>query len=215
MSASKRQRAPELTMTSMHASSIGAGLLSVLALLGVARAAPPQSAATPAVWIPHAIIVDLDLPKRYSCDDLWYRFRAILLSIGARSDLKVVPYHCDGQSPKVQLQFSLPDPVQGAQTRFADLQAVHDTITLEPGRPAPLDAADCELMRQIKDELFTELPVRVVSSELSCAAAPASHKGFQVSLQALRAEPPSDSAAGAPAAGGAAQVSTSTPKQPP
>ena len=151
-------------MTPTRASATGVGLLSVLAIFGAARAATPQSP-TPAVWIPHAIIVDLDLPKRYSCDDLWYRFRVILLSIGANPDLKVVPYQCDSQSPKVQLQFSLPEPVNGAQAQFADLRAVNDTITLEPGHPMPLDAADCELVRQIKDELLTELPVRVLSAE--------------------------------------------------
>ena len=37
----------------------------------------------PAVWAPHELIVNLhDLPKHYSCDDLWYKFRAILLTLG-------------------------------------------------------------------------------------------------------------------------------------
>lgn len=199
-------------MKPMHASGTGVGLLSVLALFGASRAATPQSP-TAAVWIPHAIIVDLDLPKRYSCDELWYRFRAILLSIGANPDLKVVPYQCDSQSPKVQLQFSLPEPVNGPQARFADLRAENDTITLEPGYPTPLDAADCELVRQIKDELFTELPVRVVSAELSCAAAPAAHTRFRVSLQVLRADSPSKSASAAPAASRVTHASTSMAKQ--
>jgi hypothetical protein len=199
-------------MMPTHAGATGVGLLSVLVVFGAARAATPRSP-TPAVWIPHAIIVDLDLPKRYSCDDLWYRFRVILLSIGANPDLKVVPYHCDSQSPKVQLQFSLPEPVDGAQARFADLRAVNDTITLEPGHPMPLDAADCELVRQIKDELLAELPVRVLSAELSCAVAPAAHTRFRLCLQALRADSPSKSAAAAPAASGVAQASISIAKQ--
>lgn len=200
-------------MTPVRASATRVALLSALALVGVASAAAPQAPATPAVWIPHAIIVNLDaLPKRYSCDDLWYRFRAVLLSIGAHSDLKVVPYHCDSQSPSVQLQFSLPEAVAGAQARFADLKAINDTITLEPGHPAPLEVADCELMRQIKDELFTTLPVRVVSSELSCVVAPVSQRRFRVSLQALKPDPQSEPAAGVPAAGGAAQAPTAIPK---
>jgi hypothetical protein len=199
-------------MTPTHASANGVGLLSVLVVFGAACAATPQSP-TPAIWIPHAIIVDLDLPKRYSCDELWYRFRGILLSIGANPDLKVVPYQCDSQSPKVQLQFSLPEPVDRPHARFADLQAVNDTITLEPGHPMPLEAADCELVRQIKDELLTELPVRVLSAELSCAAAPTTHTRFRLSLQALRADSPSASAAAAPAASAVAQATTSIAKQ--
>jgi hypothetical protein len=196
------------------ASAKGIVCLLALALNGVASAAAPQSPEIPAVWIPHAIIVNLDaLPKRYSCDELWYRFRAILLSIGARPDLKVVPYHCDGQSPSVQLQFSLPDAVQGAQVRLADLKASNDTITLEPGRPAPLEVVDCELVRQIKDELFTALPVRVVSAELSCAVVSSSHGRFRLSLQALRPELHSESAAAVSAAGGATQAPTSNSKR--
>src|ERR1700749_1723011 len=46
----------------------------------------------PAVWAPHELIVNLhDLPKHYSCDDLWYKFRAILLTLGARQDLEILP----------------------------------------------------------------------------------------------------------------------------
>ncbi len=197
-------------MTPMHASATGAGLLSVLALCDAAPAATPAPPGTAAMWVPHAIIVDLDLPKRYSCDDLWYRFRAVLLSIGAAPDPKIVPYQCNGQSPRVQLQFSLPEAVDGAQARVADLRALNDTITLEPGHPAPLDAADCELVRQIKDELFTELPVRVLSSELSCAGAPAGHSRFRLSVKALRADSPHESAA---APGSTAQAGTSGSKQ--
>ncbi len=199
-------------MTPLHAGAAGVGVLSVLALFGAAAAATPQSPGTPAMWVPHAIIVDLDLPKRYSCDELWYRFRAILLSIGAAPDPKIVPYQCPGQSPKVQLQFSVPAAVEGAQARLADLRASNDTITLEPGHPAPLDAADCELVRQIKDELLSELPVRVLSSELSCAAAAAGHGRFRLSLQGLRADSPPESATTAPATGGAAQAGTAAAK---
>jgi hypothetical protein len=201
-------------MRLVRASAPGIIQLAALALVGVAGAAAAQSAEIPTVWTPHAIIVNLDaLPKRYTCDELWYRFRAILLSLGAQADLKVVPYHCDGQSPSVQLQFSLPDPVEGAQARFADLKAVIDTITLAPGHPAPLEVADCELVRQIKDELFTALPVRVLSAELSCAVSPANRGHFRLSVQALRPVAPSEPAAGAAStAAGAAPAPTSNPK---
>lgn len=70
-----------------------------------------------------------------------------------------------------------------------------------------------EWVRQIKDELFTELPVRVLSAETSCAAAPAAQTRVRVSLQALRADSPGKSAAAAPAASGMAQASTSIAKQ--
>ncbi len=173
-------------MTGAYATAVRISLISTLMMAGIspAVATPPED--TPAVWISHAIIVDLDnLPKRYTCDELWYRFRAVLLSIGARPGMKITPYHCDDRSPSVEVQFSLPQAIQGAQVRFADLEAANNTITLEPGRPTPLDSADCELMRQIKDGLFPELPVHVVSFRLACAAPQTVHHHFKLTLQAL------------------------------
>lgn len=173
-------------MTGAYATAVRISLISTLMMAGIspAVATPPQD--TPAVWISHAIIVDLDnLPKRYTCDELWYRFRAVLLSIGARPGMKITPYHCDDRSPSVEVQFSLPQAIEGAQVRFADLEAANNTITLEPGRPTPLDSADCELMRQIKDGLFPELPVHVVSFRLACAAPQTVHHHFKLTLQAL------------------------------
>jgi hypothetical protein len=172
-------------MTAVCAGAIRIGLVSTL-MFAVPPAIATTTSATPAVWISHAIIVDLDnLPKRYTCDDLWYKFRAVLLSIGARPGMKITPYHCEDRSPSVELQFSLPRAIQGAQVRFADLVAVNNTITLEPSRPRPLDPADCELMRQIKDGLFPKLPVHVVSFHLTCAAPQTTHHYFKLTLQAL------------------------------
>lgn len=173
-------------MPALYASTLRGALIVALTLAGVSSPVAAPAPSTPAVWIPHAIIVDLDsLPKRYSCNDLWYRFRAVLLSIGARPTMKVMPYYCDGRSPRVELQFSLPQAVQGAQVRFADLEAGNNTITLKPGGPVPLDSGDCELMRQIKDGLLAELPVHIVSFRLPCQAPQTRHRHFEVTLQAF------------------------------
>jgi hypothetical protein len=181
-----------------YATTIRIGLIATLMIVGISPTIATPASDTPAVWFSHAIIVDLDnLPKRYTCDELWYRFRAVLLSIGARPDLQITPYHCDERSPSVELQFSLPHAIERGQQQLADLQAPDDSITLEPGRPTPLDSADCELIRQVKDELFPELPVKVVSFHLSCAAPQTAHRHFKVTLQALT--PRSQSVAGAAA----------------
>ena len=161
-------------------------LLLALAALpasrAVARGAPPK----PAVWFAHDMIVDLqDLPKRYSCDDLWYRFRDVLLSIGARPDMQIFPYECNTRSPRVHLQFSLPKMVSGADVKYASLQAASETMRLEAGHPRSLDASDCVLLQQIKDTLLPALPVRVVSYRLTCVAPTASHRRFYLSVQAL------------------------------
>ena len=170
-------------MSSVSINAIGVAMFFTIAA-GIGNASTLQVPDTPAIWVPHAIILDLDsLPKRYSCDDLWYRFRALLLSIGAQPT-SVMPYHCDSRSPSVELQFSIPRAVQAAEVRYSDLQAVNDTVLLEPARPAPFDAADCELMRQIKDQFFPTLPVHLLDFRLNCLT-PQTSRHYHVSLQIL------------------------------
>jgi hypothetical protein len=161
-------------------------LLLALAALPASRAVAGGAPTKPAVWFAHDMIVDLqDLPKRYSCDDLWYRFRDVLLSIGARSDMQIFPYQCNTRSPRVHLQFSLLKTVSGAEVKYASLQAGSETIRLEPGHPRSLDVSDCALLQQIKDTLLPALPVRVVSYRLTCVAPTSSHRRFYLSVQAL------------------------------
>lgn len=166
-------------------------LASCLAAWSARTAAAPQIG-KPAVWRPHDLIVDLhNLPRNYSCDDLWYKFRDILLAFGARPDTKILVYQCadrpgaPSRSPSVHLQFSTPELVSGAQARWAEIDAASETIRLSPGQPASLRDSDCELMRQIKDGLLPELAERIVSFDLACAAPRPSHWPFNVTVQTL------------------------------
>jgi hypothetical protein len=137
----------------------------------------------------HNLIVHLNhLPKRYSCNDLWYRFRDILLEIGARSDLKILPYRCESalgeaaRSPSVQLQFQLAEVLSGKQARWADVQVIKSTVVLGPGNPKSLDAADCELLQQVKDTLLSQLSTPVVSYHLACHAPTGRKPGYSVAV---------------------------------
>jgi hypothetical protein len=164
-----------------------AALTSMLAL-GSAQAAP--QAAQPAAWVAHSLSIDLhDLPRRYSCDDLWYKFHDVLLVLGARSDLKILTVRCEraSRSPSVRLQFSMPELVKPTSTRGMVIDAAAATIRLEPGHPASLNEADCELMRQIKDRLLAPMSQRVVSFKLACSAPPWRGTRFNVSVQTLKA----------------------------
>jgi hypothetical protein len=166
-------------------------LASCLAVWSAQTAAAPP-VGQPAVWRPHDLIVGLhDLPRQYSCDDLWYKFRDILLALGARADTKILVYRCAGRidaaarSPSLHLQFSTPELVKGAQARWAEIEATPETISLSPGKPASLQDLDCELMRQIKEGLLPELVERIVSFDLACAAPKPSRWAFNVTVQAL------------------------------
>ena len=169
-----------------YANASVVALLLTIATLGRSRVLAAETQTRPAVWSHYDMIVDLqNLPKRYACDDLWYKFRDVLLTIGARPDMEIIPYRCNSFSPRVRIRFSLPKAVNGPPVRSASLQAVNSTVRLDVGHPRSLDASDCALLHQIKDTLLAALPVRVVSYRFTCVAPPSSHPPFRLSVRAL------------------------------
>ncbi len=153
-------------------------------------AAPQKGQA--ATWRPHDMIVSLHhLPQRYSCDDLWYKFRDVLLALGARPDMKILVYQCGasagalGYSPRVHLQFSTPELLDRDEAKWAQMQATTRSVRLTSGQPPSLRDSDCELMRQIKDGLLPEVTQRIVSFDLACAAPRSSRWPFSVTVQAI------------------------------
>jgi len=164
-----------------------AGVLLVLTTL--AAQAAPTPLGQPAVWTPHDLIVGFEhLPKIYSCDDLWYKFRDVLHALGARPDVRILTYQCgknlgqEAYSPQVQLHFSIPQVVGHAEARWADLHVTAKTVHLGPGHPASITDSDCELLEQMKDDLLAALPDRVLNFNLACEA-PATRWPFGVSVQ--------------------------------
>ena len=154
---------------------------------GLALAAPLT--AQPAAWVVHDLSIDLhNLPQRYSCDDLQHKFRDMLLVLGARPDLKVLTARCElgSRSPSVRLQFSMPELVERTAKRGIVVDAAAATVRLEPGHPASLNAADCELMRQIKDRLLAPMSQRVMTFNLACSAPPSRGARFSLSVQTLQ-----------------------------
>jgi hypothetical protein len=163
-------------------------VFAMLAFVPAAYAATSaqSSSAQPAAWLQHDLIVSLhDLPKTYSCNDLWYKFRDVLLEIGARADYKILPYDCNSRSPRVQLNFWLPQPLTPAQKQYADLNATPKTVELQPGKPSTLKASDCELVRQMNSAFFPAIPLQVVGSQLDCMASPKGKPHFELSVAAL------------------------------
>lgn len=164
--------------------------------------APPQ----PAAWMQHMVQVQLhDMPKNYSCYDLWYRFREVLQKIGARPDWKITTQGCvfsekaQDRSPQVELQFYFPEALTAAQARYADLNAVQSTVVLEPSTAAnSLDKSDCDLVKQITDALLPALPVKVLEAHVDCGSG-STKRPYRVLVQTLLPAP-----AGKPQAGASA-----------
>jgi hypothetical protein len=178
-------------MYRFHRSGLASVLLAATTLAGTAAGAAPAPLGQPAVWTPHDLIVSFDhLPRIYSCDDLWYKFRDVLRLIGARSDMRILAYQCGRQlgeaaySPQVHLHFSIPQAVGHAQARWADVDAAPQTVRIEPGHPGSITRSDCELLRQMKDGLLSILPDRVLEFNLACEA-PTTRWPFSVSIEAL------------------------------
>ena len=145
--------------------------------------------AQPAAWVTHDVSIDLrDLPRRYSCDELWQKFHDVLRVLGARPDLKILTERCEqaSRSARVRLQFSTPELVKRTALPGKDIEAAAAIIRLEPGHPASLTVTDCELVRQMKDRLLAPLSQRIVSYNLACAGPASSGARFNVSVQALQ-----------------------------
>jgi hypothetical protein len=165
-----------------------AALVLIATFTGASAAETPQAA----IWSRHALIVNLrNLPKRYTCEGLLYKFRDVLLAIGARPDLKIQPYRCDRRlgsiaySPKVQLEFSVPRVLSGKEARWAQMRVLTKSVRLEPGAPSHLDDSDCALLNQIRRTLLKSIGTTVTAFRLACQAPPASKPPFDLTVSAV------------------------------
>jgi hypothetical protein len=154
----------------------GARALPML-LLGMAVAAVDAAAATstPARWRSYDVLLEFhQLPRTYSCDELWYKVRDVLLRLGARPSMTITPYACgfrgggEARSPSVEVKFQAPEPLAGSATRYADTTVSEQAVRLAPGSPSSLKAGDCEFMRQLQETLLAGLPVRITGSVSGC-----------------------------------------------
>jgi hypothetical protein len=165
-----------------------------VALANAATAAPTRTAggAGPAEWRSYDLLVDLtDLPRPYTCDELWYRMHDLLLAIGARHYPQIYTYHCgttraaSSRSPSVQLQFQLPRALSPADARYADVPVVRAIVRLAPGALRSYEPEDCELLKQLSVQLLPSLPVHPVGAGLACPAPGAAHQPYALEVQAL------------------------------
>ncbi|MGH8297416.1 MAG: hypothetical protein ACRETZ_18225, partial [Steroidobacteraceae bacterium] len=147
------------------------------------------AAARPAIWRTYDMIVSFQsLPRTYTCDQLWYEFRGILLRLGARaSSINVLPYDCsptpsgDMKSPNVQVRFQLPFFLLPG-VKGAPIEAVEGTVRFSPGKPKTLRASDCQLLQHIEQTMFASMPVKVDAAHFDCSAPPPRSGKFAVTL---------------------------------
>lgn len=147
------------------------------------------AAGQPAIWRTYDMIVSFQsLPRTYTCDQLWYEFRGILLRLGApASTINVLPYDCspsptgDMKSPNVQIRFQLPFVLQPG-VKGAPIEAVQKTIRFSPGKPKTLRPSDCQLLQHIEQTMFASMPVTVEAAHFDCSAPPPRSGRFALTL---------------------------------
>lgn len=155
-------------------------------------AAPTRAAGLPALWRTYDMIVNFqNLPRTYTCDQLWYAFHGILKQLGAWPySISILPYHCspspsgDLKSPDVEVRFQLPIFLHGAAAAHAPAKAVERTVRLAPGEPKVLQTSDCQLLQQIEQTMLSSIQAHVEQAHFDCAGPPrrAAHFSVAVSL---------------------------------
>jgi hypothetical protein len=157
---------------------------------GAGPGASASAAARPALWRTFNMIVNLqNLPRTYTCNQLWYELHGILQRLGAWPySINILPYDCSPtpsgymRSPNVQVGFQLPFFLQGVAAKTAPAKAVERTIRLSPGEPQTLHASDCQLMQQISETMLASLPVQVDEQRFDCSAPPPRGAEFDVTV---------------------------------
>lgn len=130
-----------------------------------------------------------NLPRTYTCNQLWYEFHGVLTRLGAWPySINILPYQCsptpngDLKSPNVEVRFQLPIFLSGPAVKSAPAEATERTIRLSPGEPKTLQTSDCQLMQQIAQTLLASIEAHVDAEHFDCSAPPRRAANFNVTL---------------------------------
>jgi len=146
------------TAPSRLASLLGLACTSLMAAATV-RAAAPSPTQPAAAWMPHDVLVEYrNLPRAYSCDELWHKV----------CDMLRTP--TDGRSPKLQVRFLTLRALDPQETRWAEAEATAETVV--------------ELLEQTQEDLLSTVSnLHAVGAGLRCEESVA--KPYRLSPQAL------------------------------
>ena len=151
----------------------------------------------------------------YSCSTLQQRLEAILRSVGAREGVSVVMQRCMDQAG-AYVQITLESPVEATEANIAAVTqhtsraelvakvrnealptpenverfpAEWKTVSMSRDRALKLEPGDCELVKQLRRDVFPRMSIRIVRDNLKCSAAFGNLGQPQLSVAALVAAP--------------------------
>ena len=155
------------------------GLMTLVLATATAWAAPIAPEASfpsgdqSAVWVPKELtFIYREFTTQYSCDGLQQRMRKLLLDLGARSDLQVRGYGCTrlvGPDPFAGVRIKL-NVLQLANGQAHTVPAHWQTVRLPPEHDPLWQAADCELIQQVGQQILPLFAARNVEARSQCEA---------------------------------------------
>ena len=179
-------------------------LVGLMAAAPVALAADAAAAPESGVWQKHEYNFHfMGFTSTYSCDGLADQLRRLLLTSGARADLRSDPGACANA-------FGRPDKFSNARLVFytlgpADAKGGGDaapgnwrSVTIGNRRPVELQIGDCELVEQFRDEVLKKMfTIRNLNDNTRCIPHQDSGSTIDLRFEVLTGV---SGAAGAPAA---------------
>lgn len=167
-----------------------------------ATAADAAPAAVQAVWVEQKLkFVYAANTAYYSCDGLERRVEKILAAIGARPGYKVQPRGC--MSPRRGAEWTPMLDITVATAREVGSVAPEAgagepfparvmRVDLRDSPTGMLQAGDCELVQQLRDQVFKPLGAKIVVDRMGCSIHTLNNDIIVMSLDVLvpAAEPP-------------------------
>jgi hypothetical protein len=190
--------------------------LAGIALLSISTTTPAAPDYIPAIWRQQSVeFAYQGTATAYSCDTLQRRLEAILRSVGARDGISIVMQRCTDQAD-AYMQITLESPVVATEANIAAVTqhtstdelvakvrnealatpenierfpAEWKTVSMSRDKTLKLDSGDCELVKQLRREVFPRMSIRIVHDNLRCSVAFGNLGQPQLSVAALVAAP--------------------------
>lgn len=186
--------------------------IASIALLSISTATPAAPDYIPAVWRQQSLeFAYQGTATAYSCNTLQRRLEAILRSVGARDGVSIVMQRCTDQAD-AYMQITLESPVEATEANIAAVTqhtstdelvakvrnealatpeniarfpAKWQTVSMSRHKALKLDSGDCELVKQLRRDVFPRMSIRIVHDNLRCSVAFGSLGQPQLSVAAL------------------------------
>jgi hypothetical protein len=189
------------------------------------QASPDATPAVSALWIEHELtFIYAGFTSYYSCLGLRDKVRTVLEQLGARPGFKVTARSCmNGQgpewSPSVRIVAAFPaeatpelvaelaagQPERELAARASGKPMVEATaqfparwkrVEFRSGRLGDIQDGDCELMDQLRREVFGRIGVRVIEAEATCVPRQVTLGAVRMTVEVLEPVPSRDAPAG-------------------